>query len=217
MIRRGTSCSEHARSDLFRRAVAEAGRGLPTLEPGAPLPAGTGLNRRSFLATAAGALLTVYGAGRLDLSALDEGIAQAAAQGATTDPVLVSIFLDWGIDSLSVLYPGADPAYRRLRPRLRLNPAAGTPFSEDTRLSWHPKAGPLATLHGEGKLSIAPALGYGDPDQSHFTSRHYTRSEPPTRTPGLGGLAATSTRRAPKTTRCRDSRSTTSCNPCSQA
>ena len=140
MIRRGTSCSEHARSDLFRRAVAEAGRGLPTLEPGAPLPAGTGLNRRSFLATAAGALLTVYGAGRLDLSALDEGIAQAAAQGATTDPVLVSIFLDGGIDSLSVLYPGADPGVPPAPPS-----AATQPGCRDTVLGGH---APVLTPEG---------------------------------------------------------------------
>ena len=30
-----------------------------------------------------------------------------------------------------------------------------------------------ATLHGEGKVSVFPAIGYDHPDQSHFTSRHY--------------------------------------------
>ena len=32
---------------------------------------------------------------------------------------------------------------------------------------------PLATLHAEGKVSTLPAVGYTDPDQSHFTSRHW--------------------------------------------
>jgi uncharacterized protein (DUF1501 family) len=87
--------------------------------------------------------------------------------------VLVSVFLPGGTDSLSVLYPGNDSTYRRLRPSLKLDPAAGQVFSEDTRLYWHPKLSPLATLHGEGKVSVMPAVGYTHPDQSHFTSRHF--------------------------------------------
>ncbi|MGI9659808.1 MAG: DUF1501 domain-containing protein, partial [Gaiellaceae bacterium] len=166
-------CAEHTRSELLRRASAEAGRGLPIIEPGTPLPAGTGLDRRTFLAGAAGLVLTVYGAGRLGNGFLDDGIANAAANGATTEPILVSVFLDGGIDSLSLLYPGGDGEYHRLRPQLGLAPELGTPFSEDPRLLWHPLAAPFATLHGEGKLSVAPAIGYASPDQSHFTSRHY--------------------------------------------
>ena len=42
-------CEEFGRAQLMRRAVAEAGRGLPSIEPGMPTPAGTGLSRRSFL------------------------------------------------------------------------------------------------------------------------------------------------------------------------
>ena len=35
-----------------------------------------------------------------------------------------------------------------------------------------PRAG-LATLHGEGKVTVMPAIGYTHPNQSHFTWRHY--------------------------------------------
>ncbi len=38
---------------------------------------------------------------------------------------------------------------------------------------WAPDAAPLATLHGEGKVTVMPAIAYDHPDQSHFTSRHY--------------------------------------------
>ena len=38
---------------------------------------------------------------------------------------------------------------------------------------WHPQAGGLAQLHGEGKVAVFPAIGYDPPDESHFTSRHY--------------------------------------------
>ncbi|HEY7792413.1 MAG TPA: DUF1501 domain-containing protein, partial [Gaiellaceae bacterium] len=30
-----------------------------------------------------------------------------------------------------------------------------------------------ATLHGEGKVTVLPGVGYAGPDQSHFTSRHF--------------------------------------------
>jgi len=64
--------------------------------------------------------------------------------------------------------------YNELRPALRLAEGAGSQFfSEDPTLMWHPSAGGLATLHGEGKVTVFPAVGYDPPDESHFTSRHY--------------------------------------------
>jgi len=87
--------------------------------------------------------------------------------------VLVSVFLDGGADSLSLLFPSGDPLYRRLRPKLALPESAGVAFSEDARLRWHPSLAALAQLHGEGKVSVLPGVGYTGADQSHFTSRHY--------------------------------------------
>ncbi|HEX5712464.1 MAG TPA: DUF1501 domain-containing protein [Solirubrobacterales bacterium] len=162
-------CRDYTRSQLLRGAAAEAGRGLPAIEPGMPEPAGTGLSRRRFLSNAAGLALAVYGASKIPLSAFETGIAQAA----TSDKILVSVFCDGGIDSLSVLAPVGDPRYAQLRPTLALAPGAGTAFSEDPNLQWHPAAAALATLHAEQKVSVLPAIGYDRPDQSHFTSRHY--------------------------------------------
>jgi uncharacterized protein (DUF1501 family) len=164
-------CNDFSRIDLLRRAAAEAGRGLPAIEAGMPLPAGTGLDRRTFLARTAGLTLAVYGGASLLPHAFEEGIAAAAAAGP--QKVLVSVFLDGGADSLSMLFPNGDPLYRRLRPRLALPASTGLPFSEDDRLLWHPSLTPLATLHGEGKVSVLPGVGYAGPNQSHFTSRHF--------------------------------------------
>ncbi len=164
-------CNEFSRSSLLRQAVAEAGSGLPGIEPGMPLPAGTGLDRRSFLLRSAGLAMAVYGAGALRLPLFEEGVLEAAA-AAPHQPVLVSIFLDGGVDSLSLLAPVSDPDYRRLRPRLAL-PDSVFAFSEDPRLRWHPSAAALRALHLEGKLTVLPTVGYTDADQSHFTSRHY--------------------------------------------
>ncbi|HEX5852059.1 MAG TPA: DUF1501 domain-containing protein [Solirubrobacteraceae bacterium] len=169
---RACACQDFNRAELLRKAAAQAGHGLPSIEPGMPMPAGTGLSRRGFLLASAGMALSVYGAGRLlDPSKFDEGIARAAE--ATNQPVLVSVYLQGGIDAMSVLYPAGDPLYTKYRPVLALAQDAGPAFTEDPRLHWHPLATPLAQLHGEGKLSVLPAVGYSDADQSHFTSRHF--------------------------------------------
>lgn len=165
-------CRNFQRGEMLRAAAAEAGRGLPSIEPGMPLPAGTGMDRRGFLLRSAGLGLSVFAASQLaGLEALEAGVAHASAGGPA--PVIVSVFLDGGIDGLSVLAPIGDPRYRALRPQLALNAGEGAGFGEDGRLMWHPAAGGLATLHAEGKLTVMPAIGYTDADQSHFTSRHY--------------------------------------------
>jgi uncharacterized protein (DUF1501 family) len=149
---------------------AQAGRGLRGIEPGMPVPAGTGLSRRSFLARGTGLALSVFGGSMLSRMAFEEGIAKAAAGPA--QPVLVSIFMSGGMDSLSFLAPVGDPRYASLRPTLKLAPG-GDVFGEDDRLQWHPSLAPLRDLHGAGKVSVMPAIGYDDANQSHFTSRHY--------------------------------------------
>jgi uncharacterized protein (DUF1501 family) len=157
-------CDECTRAEAVR---AVAGRGLPSIEPGMPTPAGTGLSRRGFVARSLGLALTVYGAGRLDI--FDAGIAAAASTPKT--PILVTVFLPGGADALSLLSPQADPLYRKLRPNLAVS--GGTAFTEDDRLFWHPALDPIAQLHDEGKVTVLPAVGYDHPDQSHFTSRHF--------------------------------------------
>jgi uncharacterized protein (DUF1501 family) len=157
-------CDECTRADVLR---AVAGRGLPSIEAGMPTPAGTGLSRRGFVARSLGLALSVYGAGRLDV--FDAGIAAAAT--GPKNPILVTVFLGGGADALTLLSPQADPLYQKLRPSLAVT--GGTAFTEDDRLFWHPALDPIAQLHGEGKVTVLPAVGYDHPDQSHFTSRHF--------------------------------------------
>jgi uncharacterized protein (DUF1501 family) len=161
-----SACGDYTRAQVLRAA---AGRGLPPVEPGMPAPAGTGMDRRAFLLRSAGLALSVYGAGKVAPGLLDEGVA-LAAEGAPP-AVLVSIFLSGGIDGLSVLAPYEDARYLALRPTLKVT--SGTPLSDDPRLVWHPAADALRRLHEAGKVSVAPAMGYTSPNQSHFTSRHF--------------------------------------------
>jgi uncharacterized protein (DUF1501 family) len=167
------SCGDFTRSQLLRRGAAIAGKGLPAIEPGMPLPAGTGLDRRTFLLRSAGAALSVYGASMLSPRHFEEGIAQAAAASDPNAPVLVSIFMEGGWDALSVLAPVGEARYKELRPLLGLTEGSGKTFTEDETLMWHPAAGGLAELHEEGKVTVFPAIGYEPSEESHFTSRHY--------------------------------------------
>src|ERR1700753_4447380 len=127
-------CNNYPRSQLLRSAAAEAGRGLPAIEPGMPEPAGTGLSRRKFLSRTAGLAIAVYGASKIPISAFDRGIAEAA-QG---DKVLISVFFEGGIDAMSVLAPVGDPRYQTLRPVLKQTEDTNLTFAEDARLQWHP-------------------------------------------------------------------------------
>ena len=169
-------CDGFSRSQAIRQALA-SGRSGPTREwdPRMPTPAGAGIDRRRFLIGAAGGLVSVYGAGRLGLTGrvLGDGIAQAATTQGPSSPILVSVFLQGGIDALSVLAPAGDPLYEQLRPTLAVPITAGVPFTEDTRLRWNPAATSFAQLHDAGKVNVLPGIGYTSPDMSHFTSRHY--------------------------------------------
>jgi uncharacterized protein (DUF1501 family) len=183
------SCNDFTRSQLLRRGAAAAGKGLPGIEPGMPLPAGTGLDRRTFLLRSAGAALSVYGASMLSPRHFEEGIAQASAAAGPNQPVLVSIFMEGGWDALSVLAPVREARYKELRPTLGLAEGSGKVFTEDENLMWHPAAGGLAELHDEGKVTVFPAIGYEPADESHFTSRHYWevgQLDPKTRSGWMG-------------------------------
>ena len=80
---RACACNDFNRTELFRRAAATAGSGLPAIEPGMPLPAGTGLNRRTFLTRSAGLAIAVYGGSKLSFGALDERTVTAPANAKT--------------------------------------------------------------------------------------------------------------------------------------
>ncbi len=116
---RSCSCNDFNRAALLRRGAAVAGKGLPNIEPGMPVPAGTGLDRRTFLLASAGAALSVYGASMLSPRGFEEGIAQAVAASGPNQPVLVSIFMEGGWDALSVLAPVKEAAYNELRRKAR--------------------------------------------------------------------------------------------------
>ena len=157
-------------SHLHCTEYARAGAGLPAIERGMPAPAGTGLSRRSFLLRAAGMAVAVYGGDRFAPEALQEGIAAAAAGGPR--PILVNVFFSGGLDSIAVLGPYGSGRYHDLRGALA-DVDGVVPFGGASGWSWHPHAAGLDRLWRAGRLTVLPSVGYTDPNQSHFTSRHF--------------------------------------------
>ncbi len=169
-------CDGFTRAQSIRRALAGGMRPVEReWDPRMPMPAGVAIDRRRFLAGAAGGLAIVYGAGRSGLTdgMLGDGIARAATLQPAHSPILISLFLQGGLDSLSLLAPVEDPLYAKLRPTLAVAPGSGVTLREDPSLTWHPAAASLANLHNAGKVLVFPGIGYADEDMSHFTSRHY--------------------------------------------
>ena len=171
-----------------------------------PLPAGTGLDRRNFLARTAGLALAVYGGSAFLPRAFEEGIAAAAAAGP--QKVLVSVFLDGGADSLSMLFPDGDPLYRKLRPRLALPASAGCRSPRTAGSAGIPRSRRSRSCTARARSAVMPGVGYTGPTSR--TSPHATsgRSARRASSSARAGSAATSTAAARPTTRSRASRST---------
>ncbi len=111
------------------------------------------MDRRRFLASLAAAPIAAY-----------------AAPSASASPrrLLVLVELKGGNDGLNTLVPHADPAYRRLRPRLAI-PAADVLRLDDER-GLHPSLEKLMPVWSAGELAVVEGLGYPEPNLSHFRS-----------------------------------------------
>ena len=126
-------CDEFTRLTLLRRSAAEAGRGLPAIEPGMPTPAGTGLDRRSFVAGA-----------RPRARRLRARQARASSRRASRRPprpgaARARVGLPAAASTRSRSSPGGRPERTASCARRSRSPDdAGPAFAEDTRLHWHP-------------------------------------------------------------------------------
>ena len=82
--------------------------------------------------------------------------------------ILVVIQLSGGNDGLNTIIPYADDEYYRARPSLGI--AADQVLKLDDRLGLNPALEPLRSLYDEGSVSIINAVGYPNPNRSHFRS-----------------------------------------------
>ena len=168
-------CKDYTRAAILRQTAARAGAGagLRAIEPGMPLPAGTGLSRRSFLARSSGLALAVFGGGALAPSAFDEGIADAMGAARAEHRARLH---------LPLRRPGHARAARAGRrpdvPAAAPDAQAGPEPGE--RAGGRPAAAVASVRARRSRRCTrpagsrsCPAIGYSTPNQSHFTSRHF--------------------------------------------
>jgi uncharacterized protein (DUF1501 family) len=100
--------------------------------------------------------------------ALDDRAGSEAPRDAKDQPILVVVQLAGGNDGLNTVVPYADDAYHRARPTLAV--AAKDVLRLDDHLGLHPTMTGLKSLYDEGSLAVVQAVGYPNPNRSHFRS-----------------------------------------------
>jgi uncharacterized protein (DUF1501 family) len=119
------------------------------------------INRRRFLT----------GTSLLSLSPFVPSMLLNAARATETTSdgrVLVVIQLDGGNDGLNTVVPITDDEYARNRFETRVKPE--DTHRLDDHCSLHPSMRAAKELFDDGRLSIVQAVGYPNPDRSHFRS-----------------------------------------------
>lgn len=102
------------------------------------------------------------------LTGPDDGPLTKSKPGVPDDRILVVIQLAGGNDGLNTVIPVEDDAYHRARPRIGIAKKDALRLTDAVGLS--PAAMGLKSLYDEGLLSIVQAVGYPNPNRSHFQS-----------------------------------------------
>ncbi len=129
--------------------------------------------RRSFIrSTALGAAIG-WTAPSFLASTFDQLHAEAAGRAIQTvtgkdAPILVVLQLAGGNDGLNTVVPFANDHYHRARPTLGLK--ADQVLKLDGQFGLHPALTGLKSLYDAGQLGIVQAVGYPNPNRSHFRS-----------------------------------------------
>ncbi len=92
----------------------------------------------------------------------------AAVKPDRDNRVLVVIQLDGGNDGINTVVPYADEAYAQNRKELRIRTDKLIKVNDQVGL--HPAMKAAAELLDDGQLAIVQAVGYPNPNRSHFRS-----------------------------------------------
>jgi uncharacterized protein (DUF1501 family) len=142
------------------------------------------ITRRSFVSRSLG--VAVLG-GSMPLAFMRAATAQTLpATGSTVDPdnVLVVVQMGGGNDGLNTVVPYSDDAYHRVRPAIGVAPA--TVLKLNDRIGFNPVMSGMMELYNEGQLAVLQAVGYPNPNLSHFEATQIWETASPDR-PGQTG------------------------------
>lgn len=95
-------------------------------------------------------------------------VAEATAQAASNDHVLVVVELSGGNDGLNTVIPFENDLYYKNRRTLGIPKENVLKLSDHAGL--HPAMEPLSELYKAGKVAVVQGVGYPEPDRSHFRS-----------------------------------------------
>ena len=93
--------------------------------------------------------------------------------------ILVVVQLAGGNDGLNTVVPFADDAYHRARPAIRHDPR--TLHRLNDTLGLHPNLRPLLDLYERQQMAVIQAVGYPNPNRSHFRAMDIWHSAQPER------------------------------------
>lgn len=103
--------------------------------------------------------------------------AEAAANAAVGNKILVVLELSGGNDGLNTVVPFGDDAYYRHRPNIAI--PENTVRKIDDHFGFNPGMAGFERLFKDGKMAIVHGAGYENPSYSHFTSMAYWHTAAP--------------------------------------
>ncbi len=123
--------------------------------------------RRDFLRTSALASSLLFVPKMLH--ALDRGPGLARLSDTPQGRRLIVVQLGGGNDGMNTVIPFRNDLYYKARPTLGIKQAEGI-LTLDNDLGLHPALRGLKGLYDQGELAVLNAVGYPNPDRSHFRS-----------------------------------------------
>jgi uncharacterized protein (DUF1501 family) len=112
-----------------------------------------------------------------------------AASAAPRQPgskILILVQLAGGNDGINTVIPYADPAYAKLRPTLAIKPH--DVLALDAQVGLHPSMTAMADLYRKGQVAILQAVGYPEPNRSHFRSIEIWQTAEPKKVKDTGWI-----------------------------
>jgi uncharacterized protein (DUF1501 family) len=136
-------------------------------------------SRRAFVSRSLG--IAVLGGTLPSFLSTAAGAQALPALGTSIDPenVLLVIQMGGGNDGLNTIVPYSDDAYHRVRPGIGI--ASKTVLKIDDRIGFNPVMSPLDDLFKDGRVAIVQAVGYPNPNRSHFEATQIWETASPER------------------------------------
>ncbi len=138
------------------------------------------VSRRRFLTVAGGAAAAVAGGAlawsRLVSEHLEDARSSAGSDGPDTASapsggrVLVVVQLTGGNDGLDTVVPAGDGRYFDARPTLHVPEGDVVRLAGTDHYGLHPALAPLVPAWEAGRLAVVDAVGFPDPNRSHFAA-----------------------------------------------